>query len=88
MAAVLLRLAGFDALDCDNPIEQIFTNSPPAFPTSCACWNLKPASLKHLLRKASERTIYATWTRIGHLLNVFTKEECGRYLVKAGYPST
>jgi transposase len=46
------------------------------------------ARLKHLLRKASERTIRATWTRIGHLLNVFTKEECGRYLVKAGYAST
>jgi hypothetical protein len=36
-----------------NPIEQAFANSPPAFPTSVACWNLKPASLKAALRKAA-----------------------------------
>ena len=45
------------------------------------------AKLKHLLRKASERTVQGTWTRIGHLLNAFTKDECGRYLVNAGYAS-
>ena len=45
------------------------------------------AKLKHLLRKASERTVQGTWTRIGHLLNAFTKDECGRYLANAGYAS-
>lgn len=27
-------------------IENVFCNSPQAFPPSCACWNLKPAQLK------------------------------------------
>jgi transposase len=45
------------------------------------------AKLKHLLRKASERTVQGTSTRIGHLLNAFTKDECGHYLVNAEYGS-
>jgi hypothetical protein len=48
-----------------NPIEQAFANSPPAFPTSCACWNLKPASLKNTLRKMSRQTVDALWEAIG-----------------------
>jgi transposase len=46
------------------------------------------AKLKTLLRKAAERTVEATWKRIGALLNVFTPNECANYLVNAGYAST
>ncbi len=33
------------------------------------------AKLKHLLRKAAERTIEATWRKIGQLLEQFTPEQ-------------
>lgn len=46
------------------------------------------AKLKHLLRKAAERTVEATWRRIGTLLNEFSHEECANYLVNSGYAST
>ena len=45
------------------------------------------AKLKHLLRDASERTMEATWRRIGTLLNRFTPDECANYLANAGYAS-
>jgi transposase len=45
------------------------------------------AKLKALLRKAAERTVEATWKRIGTLLNSFTPQECANYLVNAGYAS-
>jgi transposase len=45
------------------------------------------AKLKTLLRKAAERTIEATWKRIGELLDRFTAEECANYLANAGYAS-
>ena len=45
------------------------------------------AKLKHLLRKASERTVDATWRRIGDLLDHFPAAECANYLVNAGYAS-
>ena len=45
------------------------------------------SKLKTLLRKAAERTVTATWKRIGSLLNEFTPEECQNYLVNAGYGS-
>jgi transposase len=45
------------------------------------------AKLKALLRKADERTIEATWKRIGSLLDHFTPQECANYLVNAGYAS-
>lgn len=45
------------------------------------------AKLKALLRKAAERTVEATWKRIGALLNSFTPQECANYLVNAGYAS-
>jgi putative transposase len=41
-------------------------------------WELRP-------RRTLE--FQGTWTRIGHLLNAFTKDECGRYLVNAGNAS-
>jgi len=45
------------------------------------------AKLKALLRKASERTLEATWRRIGELLGHFTPAECANYLAHAGYAS-
>ncbi len=46
------------------------------------------AKLKHLLRKAAERTVEATWKKIGELLDQFTPEEYARYLENAGYAPT
>ena len=45
------------------------------------------AKLKHLLRKAAERTQEATWRRIGTLLNAFSPQECANDLVNSGYAS-
>ena len=45
------------------------------------------AKLKTLLRKAAERTVEATWRRIGQLLDHFTPTECANYLVNSGYAS-
>ena len=45
------------------------------------------AKLKALLRKAGERTLEATWRRIGDLLGLFTPAECANYLTNAGYAS-
>ena len=45
------------------------------------------AKLKTLLRKAAERTITATWQRVGALLDTFTPQECANYLANAGYAS-
>ena len=43
------------------------------------------AKLKHLLRKAAERTVEATWQRIGSLLDAFSPSECAAYLKNSGY---
>jgi transposase len=45
------------------------------------------AKLKALLRKADERTVEATWRRIGDLLDRFSPAECSNYLRHAGYAS-
>ena len=45
------------------------------------------AKLKTLLRKADERTVQATWRRIGSLLDAFSPAECANYLTNAGYAS-
>lgn len=45
------------------------------------------AKLKTLLRNAAERTVEATWKRIGALLAAFTPQECANYFVNAGYAS-
>ena len=45
------------------------------------------AKLKTLLRKADERSIEATWRRIGLLLDCFTPAECANYLKNSGYAS-
>jgi transposase len=46
------------------------------------------AKLKHLLRKAAERSVEATWKRIGSLLDVFPSHECANYLRNSGYAHT
>ncbi|ESQ85363.1 hypothetical protein ABENE_19115 [Asticcacaulis benevestitus DSM 16100 = ATCC BAA-896] len=43
------------------------------------------SKLKHLLRKAAERSVETTWRRIGSLLDAFEPEECRRYLQNSGY---
>ena len=45
------------------------------------------AKLKHLMRKAQERTVNALWRSIGSLLDAFSPDECARYLANAGYAS-
>lgn len=45
------------------------------------------AKLKLLLRKAAERTVEATWKRIGKLLDAFPPHECANYLRNSGYAS-
>lgn len=46
------------------------------------------AKLRHLMRKAQERTVNALWRSIGSLLDAFSPDECARYLANAGYAST
>jgi transposase len=46
------------------------------------------AKLKTLLRKAAERTVEATWKRIGTLLPTVTPQECANYFRNAGYASS
>ena len=45
------------------------------------------AKLKTLLRKAAERSVEATWKRIGALLPNFTPQECANFLRNSGYAS-
>ena len=45
------------------------------------------AQLKHLLRKAAERTNQAVWQGIRSLLNQFTPQKCKQYNRNAGYAS-
>jgi len=45
------------------------------------------AKLKHLMRKAAERTHETTWRRIGTLLDTFPPHECANYLRNSGYGS-
>ena len=46
------------------------------------------AKLKHLMRKAKERTVDATWKRTGSLLETFKSSEGKNSLVNAGYASS
>ena len=47
------------------------------------------AKLKTLLRKAAQRTVEATWQRIGSfVLTRFTSHECANYIRNAGYAAT
>ncbi len=46
------------------------------------------AKLRTLLRRAAERTVEATWKRIGTLLGDFTATECANYVRNSGYVAT
>src|SRR5215208_2296142 len=46
------------------------------------------AKLKHLLRKASARTIEAVCAAIGQLLGAFSPDECANYFRNSGYALT
>lgn len=45
------------------------------------------AKLKHLMRKAEERTVEATWRKVGDLLDLFPPQECANYIKNSGYVS-
>lgn len=45
------------------------------------------AKLKHLLRKAGERSVEAVIDAIGAILDAFTPKECANYFASAGYAS-
>ena len=45
------------------------------------------SKLKTLLRKAAERSVEATWKRIGSLLDAFQPQECANYFKNSGYAS-
>ena len=45
------------------------------------------AKLKHMLRKAKERTFDTTSQRIGSFLTTFSEQECANYFSNAGYRS-
>jgi putative transposase len=46
------------------------------------------AKLKHLLRKATARTLEAVCSAIGQLLDNFTPQECANYFKNSGYELT
>jgi len=61
-----------------QPIEQVFAKALLS----------EVEGLKLLLRKAAERTVEATWRRIGSLLDAFPPHECANYLRNSGYAPT
>jgi transposase len=51
-AALDQRGTSFERYKWRHLVENLFGNSPRAFPRSCAYWNLKPAPLKQWRRTA------------------------------------
>ncbi|MGA8172611.1 MAG: transposase, partial [Methylocystis sp.] len=45
------------------------------------------AKLKHMMRKAAERSVETTWRPAGALLDAFKPDECARYFQNSGYAS-
>jgi transposase len=43
------------------------------------------AKLKAHLRRAAERTIHGLWNTIGHILDLYSPQECANYFANAGY---
>lgn len=43
------------------------------------------SKLKHMLRKAKQRTITGVWQSIGEIIRTFTAEECHNYFINAGW---
>lgn len=46
------------------------------------------SKIKHWMRMAQERTVEATWKRVGTLVSGITPTECANYFKNAGYAST
>ena len=66
-----------------NPIDLRRENGPPDH----FLIRLIFAKLKHLLRKAAERSKEAVWRKVGTLLDKFTPIECRNYLRNSAYGS-
>jgi putative transposase len=45
------------------------------------------SKLKHLMRKAAERTKENVWRKIGQLIDLFPPDECANYFRNSGYAS-
>jgi len=46
------------------------------------------AKIKHMMRKAQQRTFEACWAKVGQIVSSFSKEECANYIANSGYAST
>jgi len=46
------------------------------------------SKIKHWMRMASERTVEATWKRVGKLIATIKPQECENYFINSGYAST
>jgi len=46
------------------------------------------SKIKHWMRMASERTVEATWKRVGKLIGTIKPQECENYFINSGYAST
>ena len=66
-----------------NPIDLRRENGPPDRLLILLIF----AKLKHLLRKAAERSKETLWRKIGDLLALFSPQECANYLTNSGYAS-
>jgi transposase len=43
------------------------------------------SKIKHLLRKARQRTITSVWQTVGDIIRTFSAEECQNYFINAGW---
>jgi len=46
------------------------------------------SKIKHWMRMASERSVEATWKRVGKLIGTIKPQECENYFINSGYAST
>jgi hypothetical protein len=74
-----------DRLGRPRPPERPFALESASLGTVFPDNDRSHARLKTLLRKAAERSVEATWRRIGASLDCFTPSECAHYLANAGY---
>ena len=82
----------FDGGDGVFDPKNLFGKTPDAMFLPPYNPNLNPiervfTKLKHMMRKAGERTFENTWRRAGALLDLFSPAECQNYLSNAGYAS-
>ena len=85
---IMDNLGSHKGQPCARPFETPAPNSSSCRPTDLNPIEQVFAKLKILLRKAAERTVEATWKRIGTLLNEFKPNECANYLRNSGYASS